>query len=110
MTPIGQMFGYLSGALIIVSMLMGVVIYRYKAELAESLSDVNECNMNKKTIQSAFDDQNEQIERQRIDYEQRLKSIKPVTKLKVIYRDRNITKEQCNETASVIDSIRNVGF
>lgn len=56
--------------------------------------------------------QDQAIEAISVHYEERLKERKVITvkdiqtKLKIVYKDHNVTKEECNEVFSVIDAIR----
>lgn len=128
MIPIGnplvtKALGILSGVLALLLIGSTVLNYKYKAEVAllerdkaELQADLDVLNVNKKTCENAIADQNARIEENRLDYETKLANMKPVTtvriveKLKIKYVDRNISKESCNETASVIDAIRRTGF
>lgn len=118
-----KVLGVLSGVLVLLLLGSTLLNYKYRADIAltevhvaELESDLQMLNINKKTCENAIADQNMKIEASRIDYEKRLAAIKTVTtvkiveKLKIKYVDRNISRESCNETASVIDAIRRTGF
>ena len=113
----------LSAALALLLMGSTILNYKYKTEIAlleggkaKLQAKLDTSNVNKKTCENAIEDQNAKIEENRLAYEKKLANVKPVTtvkiveKLKIKYVDRNISKEQCNETASVIDAIRRAGF
>jgi len=116
MSPLGQIFGYLSGALLLVVLMLGVTAYSYRAKLAEAVTENTVCEMNKKQYEEALNFQNGAIEDQRIDYETRLANVKPITrvvvkeKLKVVYREHNVSKGECDEVFSTLDAIRRAGF
>ncbi len=118
-----KVMGVLSGVLVLLLLGSTLLNYKYRADIAlkevnvaKLESDLQTLNINKKTCENAITDQNMKIEASRIDYEKRLAAIKTVTtvkiveKLKIKYVDRNISRESCNETASVIDAIRRTGF
>ena len=123
MNPISKGLGILSAVLFLMLMGSGVVIYKYRADVAEGKTKVEELKrklqttkVNKKTCENALKRQNRKIAENKIDYEKRLASVREVTaadveaRLRVKYKDRNVSKEMCNETASVIDAIRRTGF
>lgn len=116
MTPIGQAFGYLSGALVIVIMMLSATAYKYRAELAEAVTTNVECQMNNSSLLDAIATQNDMIKAVEIDRDARIAAIKPITKtvvkerLKVVYVDHNVSQGECNEVLSTIDAIRNTGF
>lgn len=101
-------FAYLSAALLIVVVVMGWLLNSYQEELKELTIDYATSNANTATCRAALAEQNAELEKlrhnkvdpkivTRIEYKE---------KLKIVYKDRNITKEECNEMGSVIDAIR----
>jgi hypothetical protein len=101
-------FAYLSAALLIVIVVMGWFINSYQEELKDLTIDYATSNANAATCRASLAEQNAELEKlkhrevepeivTRIEYKE---------KLKIVYRDRNVSKEECNEISSVIDAIR----
>jgi len=101
------------GTLLIVAV---TVAYFYRAELLEKTKDYFVATVNTETCLQALDTQNAKYKALQIDYKARKAKVRIITRveieerLKVIYRDRNITMKECNETARTIDAIRFSGF
>lgn len=101
-------FAYLSAAFFIVIIVMGIFINSYQEDIKELTIDYATSSANAATCQAILAKQNIEIEKLRH------KKVEPeiVTKteykekLKIVYKDRNITKEECNEMGNVIDAIR----
>jgi len=66
------------------------------------------------TCKATILEQNNVLDAMNIEYEHRLANFKPKTivklkeKLKVVYRDRNISKKECDEVFSSLDAIEKV--
>lgn len=116
MTMLGKLFMYLSAVLGTLLVVSGIAIWFYRAEIKELTRDYLASTVNVETCLLSLEQQNVKYRALQIDYETRKAEVKIITKievverLKVVYREHNLTKEQCDETASVIDSIRTHGF
>jgi hypothetical protein len=101
-------FAYLSAALFIVIVVMGWFLNTYQKEIKDLTIDYATSEANRATCRASLAEQNAEIERIR------LKKVDPKVVnrieykegLKIVYKDRNITKEECNEMGSTIAAIR----
>jgi len=116
MTFIGKAFMIATIVLAILLSVSGITIWSYKKEIKELTRDYLVKTTNEETCKIALSQQNEEIEKLRIEYDERKQQVKIITKekivekLKIVYKDRNVTKEECNNVESVIDAIRTNGF
>jgi hypothetical protein len=115
-----------AGALRVLYIVMGAMaayIAVTQFDRARREHDLDECralsataSANVVRLRAALVDQSDLIEAQRINYEERIASIRPITRvevrerLKIVYVDRNISEEECRETASTIDAVRRAGL
>lgn len=107
-------------AVVSVLSFISIDLYVEKSDLSAKNMELHVENVTLKnntiSCKSSLDEQNSALEKMKREYETRMKNFKPQTvveikeKLKIVYKDRNITKEVCSETANVIDAIRHANF
>lgn len=101
-------FAYLSAALFIVILVMGWFLNSYSAEIKTLTLNYAYSQANEATCRASLAEQNAEIEklRHRKPETKIITNIEYRDKLKIIHKDRNVTKEECNEIVNVIDAIR----
>jgi hypothetical protein len=111
-TLLGQIATALAGVFLLLSITLGFGVYHYRNEALDLARDLVVAGVNKATCEAGIKAQNEAVEALALDYEARIASFKPVTRTEyrdrtvVRYVDRNITTEECHETASAIATVR----
>ena len=105
---IAKPFAYLSAALFIVIIIMGWFLNSYSNEIRELTLNYAYSTANEATCKKALAEQNAEIEKLRHKKPETkiITNIEYREKLKIVYKDRNVTKEECNEIVSTIDAIR----
>jgi hypothetical protein len=119
------MIPHISIVLAAVTMVLGSMTYKiyslnqeidqYQKKLESSQTLLLGCTDNVLRLTHAVDFQNKEIATLTKRYEDAL-NVKPTTivetkeRLKIVYRDRNVTQEECKHVSSVIDAIRRTGI
>ncbi len=107
--------------MVIILLILGWILHSKNNKIKDLHTQLNSLRTEKalaeaqvQNLVGVIENQNEKIDRIKVDYEKKLKHRKVITKevLKVVYKDRNITvpPKECTELANHIDSIKAVGL
>ena len=105
------MIKYVSSFLVGVILILSIAINQCKDEKKDIQKSLNESIIKYNNLNQSVLIVNDEIERQRIDYEKKIneyKNRKPKTVF--IPSDVNITRGDCTDVKNLIDSIRNINF